>query len=148
MLTPRAIIFAALIVLASINAWANTSPIGLWKTVNDESGKPTSLVRISETNGEFHGKIEKLFRPADQEQHPICKKCVGAHKDQPILGMTILSGMKQDGDAYTGGQILDPHNGKIYKGKMSVIENGKKLNLRGYVGTPLFGRTQVWLREE
>jgi uncharacterized protein (DUF2147 family) len=134
--------------LASMAAWADGSPVGLWKTVDDQSGKPKALIRISESNGELTGKIEKLFRTPDQDQNPTCDKCDGARKDQPVIGMTILTGLKKEGDEYTGGEILDPSSGKIYKSKLSVADGGKKLNLRGYFGLPILGRTQTWLREE
>ena len=134
---------------ASINATAQeASPTGLWKNIDDQSGKPKALIRISEHGGELKGRIEKLFRAAGEEQNPKCDKCEGELKDQPILGMTIMSGLKQDGAEYIGGKILDPDNGKFYKSKISLIEGGKKLNVRGYIGMPLLGRTQVWLREE
>ena len=144
-------LIAALVatVLTSIGAWAQeASPVGLWKNIDDETGKPKALIRITESNGEIKGKIEKLFRAANEEQSPKCDKCEDARKDQPIIGMTILTGMKHDGSAYTGGQILDPNNGKVYKSKMILAEGGKKLNVRGYIGMPLLGRTQVWVREE
>ncbi|AMO98594.1 hypothetical protein CAter282_0676 [Collimonas arenae] len=124
------------------------SPVGLWKNIDDHSGKPKALIRITESNGELRGKIEKLLRDPSEDQNPKCVKCEGALKDQPILGMTIITGMKHDGDEYNGGQILDPDNGKVYKSKMSLTDGGKKLNVRGYIGVPLLGRTQTWLREE
>ncbi|TCS33514.1 uncharacterized protein (DUF2147 family) [Paucimonas lemoignei] len=133
---------------ASLNAWSQSTAAGLWKTIDDETGKPRALVRIHEENGEYRGKIEKLFRSPDQDQNPKCDKCEGANKDQPMLGMTIVSGMRQDGNEYSGGQILDAASGKVYKSKMTLIDGGKKLNVRGYVGVPMFGRTQTWLREE
>jgi len=149
MFKQRFILSAALTAFMSMHAWAaDNSPVGLWKTIDDETGKPKSLVRITESNGELKGKIEKIFRPADQDQNPKCVKCEDANKDQPIIGLTILTGMKKDGDEYKDGHILDPNNGKVYKSKMSVIEDGKKLKLRGYIGVPMLGRTQVWLREE
>ncbi|HJV81141.1 MULTISPECIES: DUF2147 domain-containing protein [Oxalobacteraceae] len=135
--------------LAASGAWAQqATAVGVWKTIDDETGKPKSLVRISESNGELRGKIEKLFREAGEEQNPKCDKCEGSLKDQPILGMTIITGMKKDGDEYNGGQILDPANGKVYRSKMSVIDGGKKLDVRGYIGVPLLGRTQTWIRAE
>ncbi|HJV84819.1 MAG TPA: DUF2147 domain-containing protein [Noviherbaspirillum sp.] len=135
--------------LAASGAWAQeASAVGVWKTIDDETGKPKSLVRISENNGELRGKIEKLFRDASEDQNPKCDKCEGALKDQPILGMTIITGMKKDGSEYNGGQILDPANGKVYRSKMSVTDGGKKLDVRGYIGVPLLGRTQTWLRAE
>jgi uncharacterized protein (DUF2147 family) len=129
-------------------ASAQNSPVGLWKTIDDETGKPKSLVRITEQNGVYQGKVEKLFREPDQDQNPKCDKCDGVNKDQPILGMTILFNIKKEGDDYTGGQILDPAKGKLYKSKLSLIENNKKLNVRGYIGFSLLGRTQTWIREE
>jgi uncharacterized protein (DUF2147 family) len=134
---------------ASFGTWAqDASPVGLWKTIDDHSGKPKSLIRITESNGELRGKIEKLFRDPGEDQNPKCDKCEDARKDQPIIGMTILTGMKPDGGSYDGGWILDPANGKIYKSKMSLANDGKALDVRGYIGVPLFGRTQTWLREE
>jgi uncharacterized protein (DUF2147 family) len=139
----------AMTAFASIGASAQeASPVGLWKNIDDQSGKPKALIRITEQGGEFKGKIEKLFRAAGEEQNPKCDKCDGELKDQAILGMTIMSGLKQDGAEYNGGKILDPDNGKVYKSKMSLAEGGKKLNVRGYIGMSWLGRTQVWLREE
>lgn len=135
--------------LFATGAWAqHASPVGLWKNIDDHTGKPKALIRITESNGEIRGKIEKLFREAGEEAQPKCDKCEDARKDQPLIGMTILSGMKQDGSEYNGGQILDPDNGKIYRSKLTLVEGGKKLNVRGYIGMPLLGRSQVWLREE
>lgn len=122
------------------------SPVGLWKNIDDQTGKPKALIRITESKGEFSGKIEKLFREAGEDQNPKCDLCEGARKDQPIIGMTILTGLKQEGDEYTGGQILDPANGKTYKSRMSLSAGGKKLDVRGYVGVPMLGRTQTWNR--
>lgn len=126
----------------------DASPVGVWKTIDDETGKPKSLVRITENNGELRGRIEKLFREPGEDQNPKCEKCEGTLKDQPIIGMTILTGMKKDGSEYNGGQILDPNNGKVYKSKMAVVEGGKKLDVRGYIGVPMLGRTQTWVRQE
>jgi uncharacterized protein (DUF2147 family) len=135
--------------LLSFSASAQeASPVGLWQNIDDQTGKPKALIRISESNGEFKGRIEKLFRPAGEEQSPKCDKCEGDRKDQPIVGMTILTGLKKDGGEYSGGQILDPANGKTYKSKMSLTDGGKKLDVRGYVGAPVFGRTQTWVRTE
>jgi uncharacterized protein (DUF2147 family) len=134
--------------LAVPSAWAQNSPVGLWKTIDDETGKTKSLVRITENNGELTGKIEKLFRDPSEDQNPKCTKCEGAMKDQPIIGLTILTGLKKDGDSWTGGQVIDPGKGKTYKAKVTPIDGGKKLEMRGYIGTPLFGRTQTWVREQ
>ncbi len=147
----RKLLHTALIaaVLAAPAAWAqNNSPIGMWKTIDDASGKPKSLVRITESNGVVSGKIEKLFREPTEDQNPVCDKCEGELKGKPVLGMTILNGLQKDGDSYSGGTVLDPHNGKTYKAKLTLKDEGKKLEMRGYIGAPLFGRTQTWIREQ
>jgi uncharacterized protein (DUF2147 family) len=144
--------FLALLAAAALSispAFAdNTSPVGLWKNIDDVSGKPKALIRITETNGVLQGKIEQLFREPNEDPAPKCDKCDDARKDQPVLGMTILSGLKKDGDEYAGGEILDPNNGKVYKSKMHLTEGGKKLSVRGYIGVPMLGRSQVWVRQE
>jgi uncharacterized protein (DUF2147 family) len=127
---------------------ADSSPVGLWKNIDDVSGKPKALIRITESNGVLQGKIEQLFREPSEDQAPKCDKCEGARKDQPIVGMTILSGLTKDGEEYAGGEILDPNNGKVYKSKMHLTDNGKKLSVRGYIGVPMLGRSQVWVRQE
>ncbi len=143
----NATMIAAMLVLAP--AWAqDASPVGLWKNIDDVSGKPKALIRITENKGELEGRLEKLFRPPSQEQNPRCSSCEGVNKDQPIVGMVFMTGLKKDGDEYGGGQILDPDNGKIYRSKVKLIDGGKRLSVRGYVGVPLLGRSQVWVREE
>lgn len=138
---------AATLALACAHA-DDSSPVGLWKNLDDVSGKPKALIRISENKGQLEGRIEKLFRPADQDQNPKCVQCEGVNKDQPIIGMVFMSGLKKSGDEYNGGQILDPDNGKVYKSKATLIEGGRKLNVRGYIGIPMLGRSQVWVREQ
>lgn len=124
------------------------SPVGLWKTIDDKTGKPKSLVRIADVGGELRGTVEKLFREPSEDPNPKCDKCTDERKDKPVIGMTIITGMKADGDHFVGGQILDPNNGKIYKSKMEIEDKGKKLKVRGYIGVPMLGRSQVWVREE
>lgn len=125
------------------------SPVGLWKNIDDITGKPKALIRISDFKGELHGQIERLFLAPGDNPNPRCVRCSGVHKNQPILGMVFMSGLRQDGtdpNEYKGGEILDPDDGKVYRSKMTLIENGKKLNVRGYIGVPMFGRSQIWLR--
>ena len=143
----KTILISAALIISS-TALAQQSPIGLWKNIDDATGKPKALIRITEANGEFSGKIEKLFREPTEEQNPKCIKCEGDLKDQPIIGLTILKGLKKDDDEYNGGTILDPANGKVYKSKMKLEDGGKKLNVRGYIGMPMMGRSQVWVREQ
>jgi uncharacterized protein (DUF2147 family) len=144
---PFTLALAAMLVLPGARA-DDASPVGLWKNIDDVSGKPKALIRISENKGTLEGRIEKLFRPAGQEQNPKCARCEGANKDQPIIGMLILTGLSRSGDEYSGGQILDPEDGKVYKSKLVLVEGGKKLNVRGYIGVPMLGRSQVWLRQD
>jgi uncharacterized protein (DUF2147 family) len=123
------------------------SPAGLWKTVDDSTGQAKGLVRIREVNGHFEGKIEKIYPKPNDDPAPKCEKCNGARKNQPVLGMTILWGLAKQADDYEGGEILDPENGKVYRAQMKLIDGGKKLEVRGFVGVSLFGRSQIWLRE-
>ena len=135
--------------LATAPVWAgDASPVGLWKNIDDVTGKPKALIRISESNGVLQGRIEQLFRPSGEDQNPTCEKCQDARKNQPILGMVFMSGLKKDGDEYAGGEILDPDNGKVYRSKMHLIDGGKKLSVRGYIGVPMLGRSQIWVRQE
>jgi uncharacterized protein (DUF2147 family) len=147
----RKLIQAGLItaLLSTSAAWAqNDSPVGLWRTVDDSTGKPKALVRITEENGALQGKIEKLFRGPNEDQNPKCTQCSDSRKNQPIVGMTIVSGLKKDGNEFTGGEILDPAKGKVYKSKATLRDGGQKLEVRGYIGAPMFGRSQVWQREQ
>ncbi|MEQ6291539.1 DUF2147 domain-containing protein [Vogesella sp. GCM10023246] len=117
---------------------------GTWKTIDDETHQPKSLVEISEAaNGELSGKVIKLFNNPDA----VCDKCDGALKGKPIVGLTIMTGLKKDGDAWENGKILDPKSGKVYSAKAKLVEGGKKLEVRGFLGISLLGRTQVWERQ-
>jgi uncharacterized protein (DUF2147 family) len=144
----KSITFFALLFGALFSAQASESPVGLWRTIDDKTGKEKSLVRIVETNGELRASIEKLFREPHEEPNPNCDKCPGDRKNKPVLGMMIMTGLKKAGSEFEGGEILDPANGKIYRVKMWTAEGGKKLNVRGFIGVSLLGRTQVWIRED
>jgi uncharacterized protein (DUF2147 family) len=144
----RQLMVAALLCCASVAAIAADSPVGVWRTIDDKTGKEKSLVRIVEVQGELRGTIEKLFREPGEDPNPDCDKCPGDKKGKPVIGMTILTGLKRTGDEYAGGEILDPANGKIYRCKMWTSDGGRKLNVRGFIGVSLLGRTQVWLRED
>ncbi len=120
------------------------SPVGVWKTIDDKTGKARSLVTIWEHKGKIYGKVSKLFDP--EEPNPKCDKCEGALKNKPVVGMTILRGLEKDDDEWTGGTILDPESGSVYKCYVEVVNGGKKLKVRGYIGISLVGRTQHWVR--
>jgi uncharacterized protein (DUF2147 family) len=134
----------------SLAAYAadSSSPVGLWKTVDDNSGKPGGLVRIEEVKGAYQGKIEKIFPEAGEDPNPRCVKCEGPRHNQPVIGLTFMWGLTKQGDEYQGGEILDPKTGKVYRAKLKLEDEGKKLNVRGFIGLSLFGRTQVWYREQ
>jgi len=127
-------------------AAASMSPEGYWRTIDDETHKPKSIVNIYTQDGKLYGKIVKLFRAPTEEQAPLCDKCTDELKDKPVIGMRILWDLVQDGGEWTGGHILDPNNGKIYKSKLEVVEGGGQLEMRGYIGFSLIGRTQTWER--
>ncbi len=135
---------AALCLLAAAAVHAQNSPVGLWKTFDDSSGQDKSLVRISEAGGVIMGRVEKLLHPS--RPNPLCDKCRDDRHGKPITGLTIIEGLRQDGDVWDGGKILDPQNGRIYTVRLKPIDDGAKLEVRGYLG-PFF-RTQTWVRLE
>jgi uncharacterized protein (DUF2147 family) len=124
----------------------DTSIVGKWKTIDDKTGNPKSIVQIYEKNGKFYGKITKLFIKEGDDPNPTCKDCPDddARKDQPIIGMEIIKDLVLDDDEYSGGTILDPKKGegKIYTCKLWIKES--KLQVRGYIA--FFFRTQTWLK--
>ncbi len=126
------------------------SPIGTWKTIDDVTHKPRSLVEIKEVNGKLVGQIVELIREPGEDPDPVCDKCTGTLHNKKVKGMVILWGFQKDDNVWDGGQIFDPKkgNGKIYKAKLTPINGGKELEVRGYIGFSLFGRTQVWHREK
>ncbi|AWI26981.1 DUF2147 domain-containing protein [Flavobacterium pallidum] len=119
------------------------SVIGKWKTIDDETGKALGVVEIYEKGGKVYGRVLEILNPKDRSK--TCTNCSGDDKDKPILGLTIMKGLKKDGDEYNGGKILDPKSGKLYKCYIN-LENKDKLKVRGYIGISLFGRTQYWHR--
>jgi len=142
----RAAIWLA--VLMASGAWANEpSAEGRWKTISDEDGKPRSIVRIEDRAGNFEAVIEKVFFKPGENTDPVCDKCSDARKGQKIIGLKIMNGLKRDGLHYEGGEILDPDNGKVYRAKMTLSPDGKSLEVRGFIGVSLFGRSQTWVRE-
>jgi uncharacterized protein (DUF2147 family) len=140
--------FVAVVCLSgSVLRGQEASAAGRWRTIDDKTGQAKSIVRIIETNGVLEGRVEQVFSPPSPSAAPLCEKCSGDLKNKPIVGMTIMWDMKKDGAEYGGGRVLDPEEGKTYRGKVRVIDGGRKLELRGYVGIAMFGRTQTWSRE-
>jgi uncharacterized protein (DUF2147 family) len=137
----------ALLPLATL-AQGPASPVGRWKTVDDATGKVKSIVEITEAaDGTLQGKVLQVL-DSEKGPHPVCDACKGANHNKPIEGMVIAWGLKHEGNAWDDGKIMDPKNGKVYSAKMTPVEGGKKLEVRGYLGFSLLGRTQVWLRDE
>ena len=121
------------------------TPVGLWRTIDDATKQPKALIRIAEQGGSLVGRIEKVLVP--DQVDAVCEQCTDHRKGKPVQGMTILSGLKPEGGEWTGGEILDPNTGKVYKARIKLADAGRKLEMRGYVGVPAMGRTQTWLRE-
>lgn len=137
----KSILFGLFFMLTSL-MYAQ-SPIGTWKTIDDETKQAKSYVEIFEKDGKLYGKVTKILTKGKEDAK--CTDCSGALKDKPILGMQILSGLKKDGKEWNGGKILDPNSGKEYKAKMSLNGNDR-LDVRGFIGISLVGRTQTWQR--
>ncbi|MEM1405231.1 MAG: DUF2147 domain-containing protein [Bacteroidota bacterium] len=132
------------LILISTLGFGQSSVLGKWKTIDDQTGDSKSIVEIYEKENKVYGRIIKLFSNGDEDPDPICDLCP---KDDPrfkqkIIGMEIIKGLKKDGDEYSGGTVLKPDEGKIFKCKI-WLEN-EKLKIRGYWG--FFYRTQTWIK--
>src|SRR5262245_28525605 len=141
--------FLSLLLACSGQAWGQAStPVGLWETVSDRTGQADGMVRIVAVDDEYVGTVVAVISPPAKSANPLCEKCKGELKDKPIVGMTILRGVKRLPDGWSNGEILDPDDGKVYKCRLTLIDGGAKLEVRGYIGIPLLGRTQTWSRKE
>jgi len=121
----------------------NHSVIGKWRTIDDQSGKAKAIVEIYERSGKIYGKIIDIFD--DEKKKNLCVNCPGDEKNKPVLGLVVIKGLAKNGNEYNSGKILDPTSGKSYKCFLA-LEGNDKLKVRGYIGVPLFGRTQTWIR--
>ena len=137
-----ATVFVVLLCATPLQA-DNASPLGKWTTFDDDTQQAKSIVEVYAEGDTLSAKIVKVLNP--KEPNPKCDKCDGDLKDAPIEGLRFVWDMKQDGDSWSGGHILDPESGKVYKAKMSLDDNGSKLDVRGSLGP--FGRTEVWKRD-
>ncbi|MBI3790602.1 MAG: DUF2147 domain-containing protein [Gemmatimonadetes bacterium] len=133
--------------LAPVALGAQSTPVGIWHTISDVDGKPRGIIEIREVDGKLVGTVKGTLVPGEKGDK-TCDKCTDERKGQRIVGMEILRGLKPDGDEWNGGEILDPDNGKTYKAKVRLIEGGRKLVVRGYIGFSLLGRSQTWVRAE
>ncbi|GAB3648975.1 DUF2147 domain-containing protein [Ramlibacter alkalitolerans] len=129
--------------LAFSSAFAQVSPVGLWRSIDDKTGEPKAEIRITDSGGVLTGRIEKTLK---KDAKPTCEECRDERKGQAINGLEIIRGAKktEGQDVWENGKILDPENGKEYTLRLAPIEGGQKLQVRGYIG-PFF-RTQTWVR--
>jgi uncharacterized protein (DUF2147 family) len=144
-LTTVLVLISMVLGFETAQAQALDSIVGIWKTYDDDTNQPAALVEIAEKNGIYSGVITKLLDP----NAPVyCSKCTDSRKGKPVNGLEILTGLRKTGDSYSGGQILDPDDGEIYRAEIKPKDQGSKLELRAYIGIPLLGRTQSWTREK
>jgi uncharacterized protein (DUF2147 family) len=146
--TTRSLLLTLGLALLAGTAQAQSTPVGVWKTIDDETKKEKSLIRLTDSGGVVSGKLEKFLDP-DTKADAVCDKCADDRKDKPIMGMTLVRNVKQSADnkeVWEGGDILDPNNGKVYKLRLKPLEGGKSMEVRGYIG-PFF-RNQTWIRVE
>ena len=138
---------AVLVAAVSAGAASQSDPAGRWKTVDDKTGRDRSIVRIDLSDGVLTGRVEQSLDPNDKP-HALCTLCKGSRKDQPIIGMAILTDLRADGDSrhWSGGEIVDPDNGQVYRVKLTLSPDGQTLTVRGFIGISLIGRSQTWIR--
>ena len=131
-------------------SYSNNVVEGYWKTIDDNSGEVKSIVHIYKTyKGSLEGKIIKIFPKEGEDPDPVCDKCEGALKNKPILGMKFMWDFKYKNSQWVDGNILDPDNGKVYHCSLSLMENGEKLEVYGYIKIIFkIGRKQTWIKTE
>lgn len=139
----KSILCIAALFFSTIFYAQSQTVIGKWKTIDDETGKPKSILEIYEKSGKIYGKVIEILE--EEHKNKVCSECSGEDKDKPILGMIVIKGLSKVGKVYKKGKILDPKNGKLYQ-CFITLEGNDKLKVRGFIGISLFGRTQYWYR--
>jgi uncharacterized protein (DUF2147 family) len=142
--------FLAFLLIVAGNSFAQLPDpaIGVWKTIDDKTNEPASLIKIEQVNGMLEGTVIKTFQKPNEKPLVYCNLCKDERKDKPIIGMKIMTELKRDKPgSWSDGKILDPEEGEVYRVKI-VTEDGKKMDVRGYIGVPLLGRTQTWYKVE
>jgi len=146
----KAVVVATFVALALAPAQArlaaDDTAAGYWQQA-DQDGHVGAWFYFSRVNGLYEGRLVKLFHaPGERDSADVCAKCAGNQKNAPLLGLTIVKGMRRDGRKYEDGTILDPRDGSVYRAQLELSADGRKLSVRGYLGIPLLGQTQVWTR--
>ncbi|HRN75274.1 DUF2147 domain-containing protein [Ottowia sp.] len=138
---------AAALLLTGTAALAQMTPVGTWRSIDDETKQPKAQIVVSDNGGVLTGRIEKLLRPG-ADPNAVCDRCTDDRKDKPMVGLEIIRGAKkaEGKDVWEGGRILDPEKGSTYSLRLTPIEGGSKLEVRGSIGP--FGRTQTWVRAQ
>jgi uncharacterized protein (DUF2147 family) len=134
------------VVQPALRAADLSSPVGRWKTFDDKTGQPRGIVRIFEQDGKYFGRLEQSFTPGAETR--VCAVCTDDRKNQPVIGLMIIRNVKLENGEYSGGDILDPDTGSVYRCKFHLEQNGARLVVRGFIGFSLLGRSQTWQREE
>ena len=124
---------------------ADLSPVGLWQTTDDRTGKPKGIVQIYQKNGVYFGRVESSIDPTLAKE--VCTLCRDDRRNKPVVGMVVMRNMRKNGGEYDGGDILDPDNGTVYRCRFWLEDQGKKLLVRGFIGFAIFGRSQTWVRQ-
>ncbi len=128
---------------------AQSTPVGRWKTIDDQTKEIKSIVSISEKDGVLSGKVEQILTA---QKDAKCSECTDERKDKPVAGMVIIRNLKKFGEGdkveWGEGEILDPANGKTYKCRLRLQDGGKRLEVRGFLGFSAMGRSQYWVREQ
>jgi uncharacterized protein (DUF2147 family) len=132
------------VAMVATSAFAQMTPLGTWRSIDDKTGEAKAEIRITDNGGVLTGRIEKLLKSS--KANPACEECSDDRRNQPIQGMEILRGIRkaQGREVWEGGKVLDPENGKEYNARLTPIDGGQKLEMRGSFGP--FGRTQTWVR--
>lgn len=150
-----ALIVAAAAAFVAVASWfaltgfasaGTEAPVGYWRVIDDRSEKAKGIVEIREVDGALEGRMVKLLDREGKDPNPTCDSCPGDRKGQPIQGMTVLWGLEPQDGQWAGGTILDPSSGDTYDAAVKLAENGEELDVRGYIGFSLLGRTQTWER--
>ena len=125
---------------------AGPTAVGLWEQVDENSGRAESWFKITERNGVYEGVIVKIFFKPGEDENWTCDKCAGAERNAPVVGLSLIKGMRRYGNSYENGTIMDPRDGAVYRALMRLSPDGQRLEVRGYLGVSLFGRSQIWNR--